>query len=427
MHSRLTIKIKKRSATGWFVWILVMMPFLFAFLNELLGVPHAVRYLMDVAWISLLALMLLYRRRLPRSVDSLALWVILFFVYTLLAYVAHYQSGLYYLWGLRNNFRYYGAFFAFVILLKQGDGEDYLKLFDRIFWIHAAISVFQFVFLDLEGDHLGGVFITEAGGNAYTNLFLLIVVTRSVVLYLEKREKLGVCTAKLVTAVVVAAMAELKFFFVELVLVIILASLFARFSWRKLLVIVGGFLVVVLGAFFLTRLFPHFSDFFSYRWFLETALSAKGYTSAGDMNRLTAIPMINELWLKNWGQRLFGLGLGNCDTSGFAFLDTPFFQANGHMHYTWLSYAFWYLECGAIGLAFYWGFFALLYFKIRRIEKSAEGDLVSCCRVARIMAALCVVLSIYNSSLRTEAGYMAYFVLAVPFSQYRQFRYGRKN
>lgn len=423
MHSRLTIKIKKRSATGWLVWILVMMPFLFAFLNEFLGVPHAVRYLMDFSWIGLTVLMLLYKRHFQRTVDSLALWVILFLICTLLTYVMQYQSGLYYLWGFRNNFRFYAAFFLFVVFLKPKDGEDYLKLFDKIFWINAAVSMFQYFVLDLEGDYLGGVFFTEAGGNSYTNLFFLIVVTRSVVLYLEKREKLGVCTAKLVTAVVVAAMAELKFFFVELVLVIILASLFARFSWRKLLVIVGGFLVVVLGAFFLTRLFPHFSDFFSYRWFLETALSEKGYTSAGDMNRLNAIPMINELWLKSWGQRLFGLGLGNCDTSGFAFLNTPFFQRNGDLHYIWMSYAMIYLECGYVGLAFFWGFFVLLFFKLCRMEKKAEGGMISTCRIARILAILCIVISVYNGSLRMEAGYMVYFVLAIPFAYHRQLRY----
>ena len=34
--------------------------------------------------------------------------------------------------------------------------------------------------------------------------------------------------------------------------------------------------------------------------------------------------------------------------------------------------------------------------------------------IAKIMAILCVLISVYNSSLRTEAGYMAYFILAIP-------------
>lgn len=423
MGSRLTITIKKRSATGWLVWLLIMMPFFLAFLNEFLGVSNAVRYLMDVAWGGLLLLMVLNKRSLPGAVGGLALWVILFFLYTLMVYIAQYQSALYYLWGFRNNFRFYIAFFLFVRFLKQREGEDYLKLFDGIFWLNAVVSVFQFFVLDLQGDHLGGIFFTEAGGNGYTNIFFLIVITRSVVLYLEKREPVGLCAAKLMTAVAVAAMAELKFFFAELILVIVLASLFSRFSWRKLWIILGGFLVVLVGAVALARLYPYFSEFFSYRWFLNEAMSAKGYTYDGDLNRLNAIPMINELWLKNRGQRFFGLGLGNCDTSGFAFLNTPFFRIYGDLHYNWMSYAMMYLECGYAGLVFYWGFFVLVYFKIRKMERHAEGEMISCCRFARILAILCVVISVYNGSLRMEAGYMAYFVLAIPFAYHRQLRY----
>jgi hypothetical protein len=74
-----------------------------------------------------------------------------------------------------------------------------------------------------------------------------------------------------------------------------------------------------------------------------------------------------------------------------------------------------YLETGWIGLAFYWSFFVLVYFGILRIERRCEGTAKSYCRIGRIMAAMCIPISIYNGSLRMEAGYMAYFVLAVPF------------
>ena len=131
---------------------------------------------------------------------------------------------------------------------------------------------------------------------------------------------------------------------------------------------------------------------------------------------MNAIPVINELWLTNGWKQIFGFGLGNCDTSGFAIVNTPFFERFGDLHYTWLSYAMMYLECGWIGLIFYFGFFVLVYFKIRRIEKNCIPTVKAYCRIARIMAVLCVVISVYNSSLRTEAGYMAYFVLAVPFA-----------
>ena len=413
---KIILRINKRSQMGYLTHILLIMPFFFGLLNEFFGLPWAIRYVMDAAWCLLLVYLFFSGRR---GDQPLGIWVWLFLIYTLLTYLPQWQSPLYYLWGLRNNFRLYAAFFAFAAFLKPADVDDWMKLFDKLFWVDVVASIYQFLFLGIDGDQLGGLFSTEVGGNGYTNLFFLIVVAKAVVFFLDKREKMLTCLTKCAAALVVAAMAELKFFYVEFILVAMLAVLFTNFTWRKMAVIVGGLAGVTVCSIFLTSLFPNFSGWFSLEWFLKTATSDHGYTSSGDLNRLNAIPRINELWLKTGWQRVFGLGLGNCDTASYAILNTPIFEAYGNMHYTWISYAMMYLETGWIGLIFYWGFFVLAYFRICRIEKRSDGIVPSHCRIARIMAILCVVISIYNSSLCTEAGYMAYFVLAIPFAEYR--------
>ena len=417
MKERYIIKIKKKSQTDWLLWMLVMLPFLFGTLNDLLGLPWVIRYLMDIAWVLLLAVTARNRYFSDNwKIGSLGCWVLLFLVTTALVYIPRYQSGLYYLWGLRNVFRFYAAFFAFALYLKPENAKEFMKLFDKLFWLNAAVSLVQFFFLDLDGDHLGGIFGTEKGGNGYTNIFFLIVVTRSVLLYLNKKEKALPCLSKCAVALLVAAMAELKFFFLEFLFVIILAVLLTDFTWRKVWIILGGFAAAIAGAVLLTTLFPNFVGWFSVRWFLENAVSGKGYTSSGDLNRLNAIPQINALWLRTFGQRLFGLGLGNCETSSFAFLNTPFFEKYGDMHYSWLAYAFMYLECGWIGLMFFWGFFVLLFFRVRKMKRNAGSEQKIYCQMAEIVAVLCLVISVYNSSLRAEAGYMVYCVLAIPFA-----------
>lgn len=416
MKTKLTITIKKRSQTGWLVWLLVMLPMFFGTLNDLLGLPWAIRYLMDVSWCALLFMMLYYRCLDTKWLAGPIAWILLFLTCTVLVYLVQYQSALYFLWGVRNNFRFYAAFFAFVTFLMPRDTEDYFRIFDGLFWVNAVVSLFQYLFLGLKQDNLGGIFGTESGCNAYTNIFILIVTTRSILRYLEKKEKAGTVVAKFATALLVAALAELKFFFVELFAVLALAVLFTDFTWRKLGLIVGGVSAIICGAALLTVVFPNFAGWLSWEWLIEAASSDKGYTSSGDLNRLNAIPVINERWLKTGAERLFGLGLGNCDTSTFDMLNTPFFKANSTSHYTWLSYAFMYLECGWVGLMFYFGFFILVYFRIRKIEKRSCGEAVTYCRLGRIMALMCMLISVYNSSLRTEAGYMAYFVLALPFA-----------
>lgn len=396
--------------------MLAVLPFLFGTCIEFFGMPWAVRYLMDPAWLLLVALLLLGKRLGKGNAVPVQIWIILFLIYTVLVYLVQYQSILYYLWGFRNVFRFYAAFLGFAAFMRPEDAEDNLKLFDKLFWLNAVISLVQFFVLDLKGDYLGGLFGAQKGGNGYTNIFLLIIVSKALVFYLDKRVSLGYCAAQCTAALLVAVMAELKFFFVEFVLVIIMASVFTDFSWRKAGIIIGGLIATEACAVLLTKLFPEFYGWFSIQWFLEKAQAASGYTMTGDLNRLNAIPRINELWLHSFGERLFGLGLGNCENSTFSFLNTPFHKANEGMHYSWMAHATMYLECGWVGLLFYFGFFVLVFLNVWKIEHYAEGTAKSYCRICRIMAILCMIISVYNSSMRAEPAYMVYFVLAIPFA-----------
>lgn len=416
MKTHYTIQFHKPTQLGWLVMCILVLPFLLGVLNEFLGLPWALRYVIDLAWLVLLAAMAFRRRNRGKKVSFLLLWVLLFFAYSAISYLPLYQSAMYYLWGIRNNFRFFVAFFAFIAILKARDVEDYFKLFDILFWINMIVSLLQYFYFEISGDHLGGIFGSETGTNAYTNIFFLILLTKDILLYLEKREKLAKLMIRLAAMLILAALAEIKFFFVGIIFVFALSILFTRFTWRKLWVILGGLVLISAGVAILVLVYPDSEGFLSLEFLLDYGTSDDGYTSSGDLNRLNAIPRINELWLKTPWKRLFGLGLGNCDTSSFDFLNTPFYEAYGTMHYTWISYAMMYLECGWIGLIFYFGFFVLVYLAIRRIEKRCAGVVKTYCRMGRILALMCMIIAIYNSSLRTEAGYMMYFALAVPFT-----------
>lgn len=417
MKKDLTIRIKRRSQPEWLIWLLVVMPFLFSILNELLGLPTAIRYILDIAWMVLLVILIRFNGLIHKKRKMFTVWIMLFLFYTLFAYLPQYQSVLYYLWGVRNNFRMYVLFLAVAVFLSEEEGKAFFELFDRLFWINVVVSLIQYFGMGYSGDYLGGIFGTEKGANGYTNIYFSIVLIRSVVFYLEKKESTKTCVSKCIAALLICALAELKFFFVEFLLIIAMAVLLTDFTWRKFWVVVGGVLGVLAGVTLLSMLFPEFAGWFSVEWIISSALSNRGYTSSGDLNRLNAIPRINDMWLKSFPERLFGLGLGNCDTSSFAFLNTPFFRKHGRMHYSWLSHAHIYLECGWIGLIFYFGFFVLVYFAANRIRKNSTGIKNTYSRMAMILAVVCMATSIYNSSLRTEAAYMAYFVLALPFTK----------
>lgn len=396
--------------------VLFWLPFLVALLTGLLGLPLSIQYICDAAWLSLLVLLLLQRRPMGRDWRTVAIWSGAFFIWTALVYVVRYQSVFYYIWGLRNNFRFFAAFLAFAAFLKKRNVENIFKGLQVLFWINIAVSLYQFFVMELSGDALGGLFGTKEGSNGYTNLFLLIITTHTMMLYLGKQEKVWYTVLKFLAILLIATLAELKFFFVEFILVMVLSILFTSFTWRKLWLIVGGLVAVVLFARILAVMFPKFAGFLAWEFFMETGLSDKGYTFSGDLNRLNAIGQINELWLTNGADRLLGLGLGNCDVSRMSLFHTPFYELYGDMHYSWLSMAFMYLECGWVGLIFYAGFFVLLFIKIRKMEKHCDEAGKIYCRVGKITAIMCLIVMFYNSSLRAESAYMVYFVLAAPFA-----------
>lgn len=404
----MTLRIKRRTQPGWLIWLLIVLPFFLSWL------PDGAKYLLDAAWAALLIFLLRFRKRLDwPKLGRLPGWAAAFLLFTLLAYLPQYQSGLYYLWGLRNNFRFYAAFFAFALFLTPGEVEDYWRLLDKLFWLNAALSLLQFYGFGIKGDYLGGLFGTEQGCNGYTNLFFAVVITKTMVYYLEKRETGLRCAAKCVAALYLAALAELKFFFVEFLVIAALAVLSAKVTWRKLLLLAGGCIGAAVFAGLLSVLFPEFSDWFSLGSMLRTAAAETGYASVGDLNRLTAVSGINARVFETWSQRLFGLGLGNCERSNFPLLTTPFYRRHAELHYTWMSVSFVYLELGWLGLVFFFGFFALVFFAALRRER--QGGNRADCRIGRILAVLCVMIGVYNSSLRMESGYLAYFALALPF------------
>lgn len=406
--------------------ILLFLPFIFGFVIQFLGLPDIIKYICDLAWLFLLLLIFVQKRNEIYEIKKIRSYVILFLISTFLVYLFNYQSVLYYAWGIRNTFRFYVAFIAFAMFLKKYDIDDFLSLIDKAFWINAAICLVQYFVFGINQDYLGGIFGVEVGSNGYMNNFFVIVASKSVISYLNKTETLRQSLPKLAMILFISALAELKFFYVEFLVIVALAIVMTDFSWRKLSVAIFTVVGSIMAIYLLISLFPEFSDSFTLEAMYESAVSLSGYTGKGELNRLTTLPVISEIFLDTPAKRLFGLGLGNCDTASFSFLNTPFYEKYGWLRYNWFSTSFVFLEMGYIGLFFYFAFFVIIYFMIKKIEKRNKA-IKSYCQISSIIAVCCVLVSIYNVALRTEAGYMMYFMLAIPFALDRNTNKSTKN
>lgn len=407
------LKIEKRPIPCWLIFWIFALPLAWGTVFHLLSLPAALKYTADVAWFGLLCVMMFRRNvRVEKKLYPLAVLVIAFFIYCLVLYLINYQSVIYFLWGTRNNFRYYVFFFAVAVYFTYEDAAKSFRIMDILFWVNVPITLIQYFLFHYKQDYLGGIFGVESGANAATIIFFTIVLSRSLLKYMEKKESFSLCGAKCVAALFIAALAELKFFFVFFIIMLIMAALLTAFSWRKLLIFATGGALIVVTSTLLVTLFD-FEGFLSLENIWKAA-TQKHYSSDQTVNRLSAIPTLAEMLVPKSSDRLFGFGLGNCDTSAFAICNTPFYQMYGHLRYTFFSAAFLFLEVGYLGILIYTAFFVMCFLLIWKRVKLGLCDRLHG-QTALIMAVLAAVLIVYNSSLRAEAGYMVYFILALPF------------
>ena len=377
-------------------------------------VPSFISYLTDVVWLILLAAVLVNRRQVA-GLKIFKSWIAFFLIYTLLTLLIRQQSPMLYLWGLRNNFRFYVFFLACVLFLEKRDIDTILKIFMVFYVINFLLCLYQYYLLHQYADTLGGIFGIQPGCNAHMNLFLVIVCTYQMLCFLHKKSGLAKLLAVLAVGCYLAALSELKIFFVELVVVTVLAVLLTKFSWRKVFLLVGCFGALLLAVNLLYTIFPQWENFFTLEKIYNNITASSGYTGTGDLNRLSAVSTINARFFDgNPSLKLFGYGLGSCEySSNFEFLLSGFYRIYHRLHYVWMSNAWMYLETGYVGLVFLNGFFIISFYIGSRMKPATSEEHIAV-NLTRIISVCAVIIAFYNVSLRVECGYLAYFVLSLP-------------
>lgn len=407
-----TIKFKKKTLNQILLWIMLITPYTIIPLVNFSILPSVFKYIPDLCWLFLLLCMLIRTTKKDFDVKFLSLFIGVFFGTAFFLYFMNYQSLFYFLWGLRNNVRFYVFFLSVILSFREEDVQEYYVFLDIFFAVEALAMFVQRLVLDYKGDSLGGVFGNDSGCNGYVNLFFCIYLAISYMEYTNNRIHLKAFTIRIVLMLILAGYAEIKFFYIEFVIILAVSLLITEFSLKKLIIIAIAVLALDIGYHIMLQLFP--GSILDGNVLLEYGSSVRGYTGTNDLNRLYFMKKINTLFLVNPFWILFGLGMGNCDyAGGYSFVTSPFYEANQNLHYTWFSTTHMYLENGLFGLFFLFGFFALIIlFCYKRITKENHEDV---CRLVIVCAVIGVMNLVYNNSLRTEAGYMLYLVCAFPF------------
>ena len=98
-------------------------------------IPSSANYLTDIFTILIIiyALIELRNKKISANIILPALVAVSFLLVTICGYIVNGQSILLYIWGFRNNFRFFGFFFGCIVLLKKRDIDVIFKLLILLF------------------------------------------------------------------------------------------------------------------------------------------------------------------------------------------------------------------------------------------------------------------------------------------------------
>ena len=398
--------------------------FFLRFFVDILHFPSIISYGLDLLNL-LITAFLLYSKVSKRKISKaeltgVAVSVVLLIVFVIFDGIVNLVKPQLMLWAFRNTMRYYPFFFSIIVFWNEKMLDSMLHFLLKLQYPNFLIILFQFFVLKYHQDNIGGIFGCATGCNGALNVYLCIVTALSVERFIHKKINLMSILCSMVFFLVAAVLAELKVVFFELPLIIILAVLLNRPSFRTIVTLIAVVLMIPIGISMIVVVFPQWgASFANINTFLEMGAGTGG---GYNISRLGAFSDINRLLFQNdILKKILGLGFGNCEYSSIALFSSSFYDRYGWLHYRWFSHQMWFLECGYLGILLYALFFVQLFIWITG-QKKKYGDSDGLGSFGQIMIILSAVNFIYNFTLRSEEGYMLYFALALSCLHYQCIR-----
>ena len=347
----------------------------------------------------------------------------MFFLLTTLSFLYNFSSPLYYFWGLRNTGRFFLYFFVASSVLTKNDVYDLFNLLLKALPINVVLCTIQYMLVlrtgnaemkQFIGDYVGGMFGSYKGCNRILNIYIIFVLAYYLASFLKNELSIRALIWNVLTCAYISVLSELKVVAFEafVVAVLLIRIILKKRNWFLVLTmsLLGILLIINLwGMLSPTTIMP----LLSIEAFIEyTSASSYGLNS---LNRLTVLPYIYERFFENNPiQFMIGIGLGNADYSGFAFLTTPVYERYGYLKYHYFMHGMLFLETGFIGIVLYVSFF-VAYF-LTMVKKLAKRPNTTAIEYAGVVfSAIAILCVFYNTTLRSEVScYLAAFFMAVP-------------
>lgn len=409
------------------IYIQIIMVLCVFFLISTLHFPSFLSYVTDI--INFLLLICIFKirgaklKQLGGKYINISIGV--FIISIVLGIIFNLVSPILVAWGARNLFRGIIFFVACVKFLDEEDIEKIFKIFFCAQIINVLATLYQYFALGIKQDYLGGIFGTSQGCNGATNVFCIILLIYFGVSYINKNIPIYIFAVIGLTTLIIAALAEIKIYYMEFALIIVLVILFSKPSFRTFFVvgitIVGLFIAIDL----MKKIFPLQYETLVNFELLKQYADAKG--GGYNISRLNAFGDINRLFFhNNIILKLFGYGLGGCEMSSFSFLISDFYKMYGHYNYRWFTHMMIYLQNGLVGIVLYINIFVQIF--IHAIRKRKIFNKINIYGIFVSILSILVIINIwYNQAMLTEVQYLIYFALSICLVQTKSNKYSENS
>lgn len=413
------MKLKYKTLASFLLFYMMLIEVFISILHF----PRSARFVTDV--VALVLIFLCFRKiSLAMSEKNYAWYfryLILLMIFTVLGGIIQFVPLGQIVWAIRNNYLYilFGIIIVYVMKVK-----DIEKIFDvciKLQVLNVIMGTFEYFILNVHNDYLGGIFGIEQGCNANLNVYMMIICTYSVCKYLSRKISLKKAGWILISCLYMAAMSELKMFYVELVIIIVSSVLLNRKSAKAFMILLGGIVGLFIGIQVMLTVNPEsVENLMSISNMIE--YNTRTDYGFGDIriSRLGAVNQIDNMFFKDdIGLRLFGMGLGACeDSTSFAFCNSDFAVHYRSLGYRNLTIAMNYLETGYVGLIC----FALIFILLFIVAGKMKTEMVEYREMAVVTQVICLMTIInfwYSSAIRMNVAYLTFFCIMVVFVYYR--------
>lgn len=409
----------------FYIWAVLVWSCFFSAIVNYLHFPTAISYLMDFMCLILLYAVLRNLELTKRTLGSTGGIIALMLIESVISFCFNIYNPLVFVWGIRTLFR----FVLYFVASSCYSDKDTVEKILTFLYIVVLLTVPLVTIQSMQGyglDATTGFFSlgkATRGGSSGMNMLLTVVCTYAILQYFEKKWSLFKMMAGVFAGVYIAALGELKIFYFELLLIIVLSVFLTKMSLKK------GFGIVFLSVIFLMGLSIYQTTygngyyyqvrgytFFSWEAVQDyIGLTGESYGSFNSLNRATAIPYVWNNFLVDGAQKLFGLGTGYADTVSSDVFSSGFLSAHSG-----LGYQFWFVSLelaniGVVGLLLFYVLFVMAYKKAMKGKKIDEDNRVLYA-TAQIMIIICVITTFYNQALIIDiAAPIMYFCMSIPY------------